>query len=210
MIFRDIRAALNNALQDSFRVQFDTIPAIYGVFRGKIIENKNENTFEVVSDKKGDWYLVAQDHEGDVFLFEEGINFIRNEKPHLAKTLIYDYFSTVWYLLPKGFTISTDPLIYYNKKEEMNDIIDQTNKQNSILYNDNTEDIELFNPEHRSEVQLLFLPWDSWSCTDLFRAVSQNFSAGELSGWGIYSAIEIFRKYLYQAWKVTQFYSLLF
>ena len=106
--------------------------------------------------------------------------------------MIYDYFSTVCFLLPKGHWLYTDPVTYFDKEEENVSLVEKTNRQNSIMYNDNVEDIELFDPDQHNEIHLSFLPTDSYSANGWLRAVIDRLTNNAKPKLSIDAAIDSF------------------
>lgn len=149
---------INELLNKLCDVQFESLLSIYGVveYDNEVIDLADWPGSNVALDK---YYLVVQDYKGELHKDEDFYRFLRNEKPHLWKEVLINYLNTLCFFMKKGKCLYAHPAVYHDASYEF-DLIEETNEQNAILYNDSKDDTEVYEQHESKEIRFTFLPWD--------------------------------------------------
>jgi hypothetical protein len=141
------------------QIQCDSIPAIYGSSYAKISSVGNEFEIKGLNDRHALKYIIVQTYEGEMYVGDKAINFLKMVKPQHAKVIAYEYFSTLCHLYSKGWFFSSDIVIHYDKSVETELEIIKSNDELIAETNDNREEIDLFDVKVAPELNFSLFPW---------------------------------------------------
>lgn len=131
-------------------LQFETIPSIYGYLKLK-------NDFEGSVGMTKGVYIVTQRYLGRLFINQQAAKFIQSQKPMHVGSIIYEYFSCIYYLYIKDSYMPVDIAIFYDISQDKPCPIQHHNLLLSQIHDD-SESSELFRSHTASTVPLPYNP----------------------------------------------------
>jgi len=103
--------------KDYIPIQYESIPALYGYWNLGL--QQTQEGYEILEEQKeADTYLVAETQEGDMYIGEHAIQFLKTKKPSSVNSVLYEYFSTLWFQYSKGRFIPTELVLYDDGEPE--------------------------------------------------------------------------------------------